>query len=142
MMEAVKLMLTGLSVANEHVHTEDFEPLAHDNAARDRAIAKGADAAGAPVRAYHAVFPGVGRPVDITLGQSLLDAALAEGVRIGHTCGAAGACGDCRVRVDGGSIETEDPNNLLTKGERSQGWVLACQTYPTGDVMAVEVKQR
>ena len=72
----------------------------------------------------------------------MLDAALAEGVPIGHTCGAAGACGDCRVRVGEGSVETEDPNNLLTKREQSQGWVLACQTYPTGDVTAVEAERR
>jgi all-trans-retinol 13,14-reductase len=142
MMEAVKIMLTELAVEHEHVHTEDFEPLTVDNAARDRAIAKGAGGAGAPIRAYNAEFMGVGRPIHIVLGQSLLDAALAEGVLICHTCGAAGACGDCRVRVGRGSVETEDPNNLLTERERNHGWVLACQTYPTGDVMAVEVKQR
>jgi ferredoxin-NADP reductase/phytoene dehydrogenase-like protein len=141
MMEAVKLMLTELVVPHEHVHTEDFEPLAGDNAARDRAIAKGAGTAGARIRVYNAAFTGVGRTVHIALGQSLLDAALAEGVPIGHTCGAAGACGDCRVRVGEGSVETEDPNNLLTKRERSQGWVLACQTYPTGDV-TVEAERR
>jgi ferredoxin-NADP reductase len=142
MMEAVKRMLTELGVERERVHTEDFEPAAGDYAARDRAIAKGAGVTGAPIRAYNAAFTGVGRTVHLALGQSLLDAALAEGVPIGHTCGAAGACGDCRVRVGEGSVETEDPNNLLTKREQSQGWVLACQTYPTGDVTAVEAERR
>jgi all-trans-retinol 13,14-reductase len=140
MMKAVKLMLAELAVPPEHVHTEDFEPLAHDNAARDRAIAKGT-ATGGAVHAFHAAFAGVSRPVPVALGQSLLDAALAEGVPIGHTCGAAGACGDCRVRVGKGGVETADPNNLLTKLELGQGWVLACQTYPTGDVMDLEVKR-
>jgi all-trans-retinol 13,14-reductase len=142
MMAVVRRMLTELGVARAQVHTEDFEPAIGDNGARDRAIAKVAAAAGAPSRAYDAAFTGIGRTIHIVLGQSLLDVALAEGVPLGHLCGGAGACGDCRVRVGEGSAETEDPNRLLTARERSQGWMLACQSYPTGDVTVVEAKRR
>lgn len=142
MMEAVKQMLTELGIESGRVHTEDFELAAGDNAARDRAIAKIGGIVGAPIHVFEAAFIGVGRTVHIALGQSLLDVALTEDVPLRHTCGAAGACGDCRVRIGEGSIETEDPNQLLTKFERSQGWVLACQTYPTSNVTAVETTRR
>jgi ferredoxin-NADP reductase len=141
MMEAVKGMLTELGVAREQVHTEDFAPAAGANAARERAIAKAAEAT-TPIRAYNATFSGVGRTARAAPGQSLLDAALAEGVTLRHTCGSAGACGNCRVRIGKGDFETGDPNNLLTARERSEGWVLACHTYPTGDVTVAEVARR
>jgi hypothetical protein len=46
------------------------------------------------------------------------------------------------VRIGKGGFETDDPNNLLTARERSEGWVLACHTYPTGDVTVAEVARR
>jgi ferredoxin-NADP reductase len=141
MMEAVKSMLTELGVARGQVHTEDFTPAAGANAARERAIAKAAEAT-TPIRVYNATFSGVGRTARAVPGQSLLDAALAEGVTLRHTCGGAGACGNCRVRIGKGGFETDDPNNLLTARERSEGWVLACHTYPTGDVTVTEVARR
>lgn len=133
MMTAVVSMLTSLGVGRARIRTEDFAP--SGNAARERAIVT--LAGGAAVRRYDADFGALGRVKGVAVGQSLLDAALAHGVALRHTCGGAGACGDCRLHLTQGVAETEDPNGLLSEAERRAGWVLACQTYPTGNIVAV-----
>lgn len=68
-------------------------------------------------------FPG-NVPVDVDEGETVLDAAVAAGVRIDASCGGAGTCGRCRVLVEG-------PHRAPDAGD---GHVLACQTFPEGEL--------
>ncbi|MEW6348528.1 MAG: ASKHA domain-containing protein [Thermodesulfobacteriota bacterium] len=80
-------------------------------------------------------------PDDVTVeaphGELLLDVALAAGIFIRAGCGGSGACGQCKVRVTSGSVDTLNLEKL-DAGEREKGYVLACQTRLVGD-LTIEV---
>jgi uncharacterized 2Fe-2S/4Fe-4S cluster protein (DUF4445 family) len=66
-------------------------------------------------------------------GTSLLDVALDAGVFIPASCGGAGACGRCKVKVLAGTVESTEIEKIPAK-ERAEGYVLACRSVLTGDV--------
>ena len=69
----------------------------------------------------------------VASGASLLDAATAAGVAIVAPCGGEGVCGECRVRIEAGSVEQE-PSGALSAAELAAGWALACHSRIVGDV--------
>ncbi|HMK34112.1 MAG TPA: ASKHA domain-containing protein [Desulfomonilaceae bacterium] len=77
-------------------------------------------------------------PDDITVeaevGQLLLDVALEAGIFIPAACGGSGACGQCKVRVAEGSVEILQIEKIRAEA-RAEGYVLACQSRLTGDVV-------
>ena len=58
-------------------------------------------------------------------GTSVLDAALARGVVLEHSC-RTGRCGSCKARVLHGQTATVRDGSSLTDDERQHGWVLTC----------------
>jgi uncharacterized 2Fe-2S/4Fe-4S cluster protein (DUF4445 family) len=66
-------------------------------------------------------------------GSTLLDAARAVDVNINASCNGKGACGKCKLVVESGHTDTL-PTPLLTKHEKTNGYVLACLSRVTGDV--------
>ena len=70
--------------------------------------------------------------VEVPAGTALLDAAAAAGVHIAAPCGGEGACGECRVRVEAGSVE--HGGGCLRPADLAEGWVLACSSRVAGDV--------
>ncbi|MBI5570677.1 MAG: DUF4445 domain-containing protein [Desulfomonile tiedjei] len=80
-------------------------------------------------------------PEDVTaeapLGTLLLDVALEAGVFLPASCGGAGSCGRCKVKVTEGSVEALALEKLRAE-DRAAGFVLACQSRLTGDV-SVEI---
>ena len=66
-------------------------------------------------------------------GTSLLDVALEAGVFIPASCGGAGACGRCKVKVLAGGVESSEIEKIPAK-ERAEGYVLACRSVLTGNV--------
>ncbi|WP_322986700.1 2Fe-2S iron-sulfur cluster binding domain-containing protein [Streptomyces sp. S584] len=65
-------------------------------------------------------------------GQTLLDAGLAAGPAMPHSC-TVGNCGDCMVRLRSGEIAQNEPN-CLTPQQRSEGYVLTCVGCPLAGV--------
>lgn len=66
---------------------------------------------------------------------TILDAALAAGVPFPHSC-RAGECGACKSRLLAGevfSLEGASPL-ALTEEERAGGLILACRSWPKGDI--------
>ena len=63
-------------------------------------------------------------------GASLLDAALDAGIFIPASCGGAGTCGRCKVKVFE-TVETSEIEKVPVK-ERAEGYVLACRSVPHG----------
>jgi uncharacterized 2Fe-2S/4Fe-4S cluster protein (DUF4445 family) len=77
--------------------------------------------------------------VEAEIGQLLLDSALEAGVFIPAACGGTGACGQCKVKITEGAVETVQTGKLDAQ-ERAEGYVLACQAKVTGDII-VEVPE-
>ncbi len=68
----------------------------------------------------------LGATLDLAEGQTLLDAALRQGIHIPHACG-HGLCGTCKVRVCSGSVDHGAANPFaLMDFEREDGQTLAC----------------
>ncbi len=64
---------------------------------------------------------------------SMLDAALARGIVLEHSC-RTGRCGSCRARVLEGATTALRAPVALTDDEQRQGWVLTCTQAATSDV--------
>ncbi len=79
-----------------------------------------------------------GRSISVAPRETLLQAALREGIPFPHGC-RVGGCASCRCRlVEGRVRELTETAYLLSDQELEQGFILACQSVPSGDV-GVEV---
>lgn len=68
----------------------------------------------------------LGATIDVEDGQTILDAALRQGIYIPHACG-HGLCGTCKVTVTGGEVDHGVANPFaLMDFERDEGKTLAC----------------
>ena len=68
----------------------------------------------------------LGATIEVEEGQTLLDAALRQGIYIPHACG-HGLCGTCKVHVAEGEVEHGAANPFaLMDFERDEGKALAC----------------
>lgn len=81
-------------------------------------------------------FEPIGRRVEITPGESLLEAAHSAGVELVSICGGKGSCDGCRVRIMSGKLSSPMPGeeSVLTPMELEEGYRLACQAKPLTDV--------
>ena len=71
-----------------------------------------------------------GEPVEVDEDQTLLEAALEQGVPYPHGC-RSGNCGACKSRLYAGSVEMEPHSDFaLTAEEKESGFVLACRSHP------------
>ncbi|WP_025769902.1 2Fe-2S iron-sulfur cluster-binding protein [Thioalkalivibrio sp. HK1] len=78
---------------------------------------------------------GVVHGFEIPKGQTLLDAALERGLDMPYAC-RAGVCSTCKCRLVEGEVRMR-VNHALEDDEVEQGFVLACQTIPLGERLAV-----
>jgi uncharacterized 2Fe-2S/4Fe-4S cluster protein (DUF4445 family) len=78
----------------------------------------------------------VGRRVEISTEQTLLDAAQAAGVELVAVCGGTGTCATCRVRLMAGELTPVTANEEfeLSEDELKAGYRLACQARPLSPV--------
>ncbi len=75
-----------------------------------------------------------GRDVSVRPGETLLQAALREGIDFPNSC-RVGGCGACKCRVTRGEVrELTETGYLLTAEEIDQRTILACQSTPLTDV--------
>ncbi|MGA2776473.1 MAG: 2Fe-2S iron-sulfur cluster-binding protein [Steroidobacteraceae bacterium] len=74
------------------------------------------------------------RSFSATPDQSLLDAALAAGLNLPHSC-KSGLCGSCRARLMCGEIRYPYGRPLgLTESEQADGFLLMCQARAASDL--------
>lgn len=67
-----------------------------------------------------------GASIDVEPGQTVLDAALRQGIALPYACG-HGLCGTCKVQVCEGEVDPGPSSSFaLMDVERSEGKVLAC----------------
>ncbi|HEX4647778.1 MAG TPA: 2Fe-2S iron-sulfur cluster-binding protein, partial [Steroidobacteraceae bacterium] len=75
-----------------------------------------------------------GRTLRVAAGQAVLEAALATGLNLPHSC-KSGHCGSCRARLRQGAIHY--PNGLplgITREQAEAGEVLLCQARAASDL--------
>jgi CDP-4-dehydro-6-deoxyglucose reductase len=77
-----------------------------------------------------------GRSLRVGAQQPVLEAALAAGLNLPHSC-KSGHCGSCRARLTAGEIRYPHGRPLgLTAEEEKAGYVLLCQARPVSDLTA------
>lgn len=75
---------------------------------------------------YQFTIEPLGATIEVAEGQTLLDAALRQGIYIPHACG-HGLCGTCKVQVLEGDVDHGPANPFaLMDVERDEGKTLAC----------------
>lgn len=75
-----------------------------------------------------------GRTLRVAAGQPLLEAALAAGLNLPHSC-KSGHCGSCRARLVAGEIRYRSGRPLgLSAAEQESGYLLLCQARAKSDV--------
>lgn len=74
-----------------------------------------------------------GRHFEAEAGTTLLDAALAQGIVLEHSC-RTGRCGSCKARRTHGHTDPLRPPVALKDVEREHGWILTCTDTATSDV--------
>jgi uncharacterized 2Fe-2S/4Fe-4S cluster protein (DUF4445 family) len=72
--------------------------------------------------------------IEAPIGAMLLDMALEAGIFVPASCGGAGSCARCKVRVIEGAVEPLTVEKLRPK-DRAEGYVLACQARITGNAV-------
>jgi len=63
-------------------------------------------------------------------GEILLEVARKANVAIDAPCSGNGSCGKCRVQIAGGGLDSHS-NRHFSEEERSEGWILACESTVT-----------
>lgn len=66
-------------------------------------------------------------------GVTVLDAALAQGVILGHSC-RTGRCGSCKARLVSGEVQLVRAAEALSTQEAQDGWILTCAHAAQGDL--------
>jgi p-cymene monooxygenase electron transfer component len=94
---------------------------------------------GVPAKRQLQVMP-QGTTIDITPGQTLLEAALANGIAFPHDC-TVGTCASCKSRLKQGRVREATPfGYTLSKQELDAGFILACQAFPRDALTVVEIE--
>ncbi|WP_435258277.1 2Fe-2S iron-sulfur cluster-binding protein [Thioclava sp. FR2] len=75
----------------------------------------------------------IGRKITVPDGQTILSAALAQGIDYPHGC-KSGRCGNCKSRLAEGEVEHLDHSRFaLPPIERDSGLILTCRAVPKGE---------
>ncbi|MDH1210527.1 2Fe-2S iron-sulfur cluster binding domain-containing protein [Pseudomonas chengduensis] len=87
-------------------------------------------------KASAALINGIG--VDVQSGETLLHAALRQGIDFPHSC-RVGGCASCKCKLISGQVkELTETGYILSDKELDAGYILACQSVPKGEV-SIEV---
>ena len=79
---------------------------------------------------YQLTLEPLGATIEVEEGQTILDAALRQGIYIPHACG-HGLCGTCKVTIESGDVDHGAANPFaLMDFERDDGKTLMCQRSP------------
>ncbi len=76
-----------------------------------------------------------GQSFDVEQSESVLTAALRQGVMLPYGC-KNGACGSCKGKIVSGAVDYGHYHaRVLTEGERAHGKALFCQARPLGELV-------
>lgn len=75
-----------------------------------------------------------------TQGETLLQVLQAHAIYLPASCGGKGICGRCKVKILEGKSKISSFFGI-SEDEKKAGYVLACQTYPTSDIL-IEIPEK
>ena len=82
-----------------------------------------------------------GQSFTIEKGQTILDAALVEGIDLDYSC-QIGSCATCKCKLLAGEIRAlSEFDYVLTEQEIEQGYILTCQSSAKTDVQLSTANQ-
>jgi len=81
-------------------------------------------------------FEPIGKRITVDEETNLLVAAQEAGASISAVCGGLGLCHDCKIRCLSGKASKVNgiERKVFSERELADGWRLACQVYPRGDL--------
>ncbi len=134
-MDLVESSVRGRGVRDDRVFIERF--LVEQQEKDAAAIAAGAGGTDTAAPSEVTVILGGKRvTVGYQPGDTLLETARRGGLRPPFSC-ESGNCATCMAFLKEGRV-TMRANNALTPEEVDEGWVLTCQSLPSGDTVVVE----
>lgn len=91
---------------------------------------------------YELTIEPLGQTIEVEEGQTILDAALRQGIYLPHACG-QGLCATCRVQITEGEVDHGRASSFaLMDYERDEGVALACCAIPESDIeIEVEMEE-
>ena len=82
---------------------------------------------------FSVAIQGQPQPVTVEMGQTILEAAIAQGVPYPHGC-RSGNCGACKSDLVSGDVELSPYSEFaLQEEEKAAGQILACRAVPWSD---------
>lgn len=132
MMDSAEKVLVDRGIARQRIHIERFTADRPVQAIAREIADLQTRAAGTSV---DVTLDGRTRKVAFSAG-NILDSARAAGLPAPFAC-KAGVCATCRAKVTAGKVEMAARYGL-TDEEVAAGYVLTCQSVPTGDGVAVD----
>ena len=123
MTRVVREQLASLGVPEQCLHVESF-----GGAKTPVAVSKVVEQASS----FAVTFVRSQKDAQVDPATTLLEAAEQQGVSIDFEC-RSGVCGECRVRLLKGTV-TMASEDALTRSDRSDGIILACQARATSEV--------
>jgi ferredoxin-NADP reductase len=135
-MDIVESTLRGLGVRPDRIFIERFlvEQQEKDKQAEAAGGTSGAEA-GVPDKVT-VILNGKSAEIAYQPGDTLLETARRGALRPPFSC-ESGNCATCMAFLKEGSV-TMRVNNALTPEEVEEGWVLTCQSLPSGETVVVE----
>jgi ferredoxin-NADP reductase len=134
-MDLVESVLVDLGVPPERIFIERFLVEQQEKDAAATATEASATEA-APPEEVTVILGGKTTVVKYQPGDTLLETARRGGLRPPFSC-EAGNCATCMAFLKEGSVRMR-ANNALTPEEVEEGWVLTCQSLPSGQTVVVE----
>jgi ferredoxin-NADP reductase len=134
-MDLVETVLTMLGVPPERIFIERFLVEQQEKDAAITAPEAGGGEAALPGEVT-VILGGKKTVCTYQAGDTLLEMARRGGLRPPFSC-EAGNCATCMAFLKEGSVRMR-ANNALTPEEVEEGWVLTCQSLPSGETVTVE----
>jgi ring-1,2-phenylacetyl-CoA epoxidase subunit PaaE len=129
LLDAAQAGLHALGVPDADIHQERF--VANEEITAPQAALSG------PTRWVTLRMGDALHQVKVPPGTTVLQAALAQGVRLPYSC-RRGICSTCMSTLEQGKVEMDHPESLLDF-EVQKGRVLTCQAHPMTDDVRIRV---
>ena len=139
MVKELSATLVELGAAGK-IHMERFAVDARSGVSSVAASGRAAPAAAIGSAEVSVTMDGRRRTFRMAPDRTILESAELAGLALPYSC-RAGVCSTCRVRVVRGAV-TMDRNQALEDWEVQAGFVLCCQSRPTGDRVEISYDEK
>jgi ferredoxin-NADP reductase/DMSO/TMAO reductase YedYZ heme-binding membrane subunit len=136
MMQAVRKTVVSMGIPEEQISTEEFVSPRGNTSPLGQTSESPPERNETQVQSVTISFQLSSQMIGIDAATTVLEAAEQAGVTIPWEC-RAGICGQCKVRCVSGRVRM-DSRDALTEAEEAKGLILACQSHPVSDSVAIE----